>query len=228
MSRSAGRPTRRRAASRAPRRAGRHRSPSSVASRPATSTSDAPAASSRAASIPCVTGITELSAWIHAGSWSSGTFAPETSSIEPAIMSAKRLTLRPSSPSAPRHSPSVVQANEVTTTATPMPPQLARLELDAEHQRTDRERDRRDDGAGHDRRQRTPEEEREPARRRGEHVRQRLRAALAGDRVPHAEHPRDGDGNERVADEEELVRFDTRRPAEVGEEQDLEHRERRP
>ena len=42
--------------------------------------SDAPSATSRAASIPCVSGSTSLIACIHAGSSSSGTLTPQKSS----------------------------------------------------------------------------------------------------------------------------------------------------
>jgi len=55
------------------------------------------------------------------GRRSSGTFAPETSSIEPPIMSAKSETLRPRRPSEPRQSPNEVHAKDETAPATARP-----------------------------------------------------------------------------------------------------------
>jgi hypothetical protein len=53
----------------------------SVATRSATPSSVAPSATSRAASVPCVSGSARPIASIHPGNSSSGTFTPHSSSI---------------------------------------------------------------------------------------------------------------------------------------------------
>lgn len=73
--------------------------------------------------------MTELRIWIHSGRRSSGTFAPETRSIEPAIVSAKRETLRPRKPIAPTQRPMAVQAKAETRTASPRASSSPELKL---------------------------------------------------------------------------------------------------
>ena len=93
-----------------------------------------------------------------------------------------------------------------------------------EDERADRKGRSGDEDTGDDRGQRTTEEQGEPVRRRREQAGERLRSTLTGDRVPHAEHAGHRNREERVPDQEELVRLDAGVATEIGEEQDLEDR----
>ncbi len=92
------------------------------------------------------------------------------------------------------------------------------------HVKDERAEDERDEGAQQaidDDRQGPSEEERDASRGAREQQAEGLGVALAADRVAHGEQAGDGRVLDGVADEEERVIADSRRPSDEGEEHDL-------